>query len=479
MSDALGVTRLVRLLGEWRAGGEQHAYTALAGGIERLLLDGRVAAGSRLPAERELAAGLGISRNTVTAAYAWLRERELVESRRGAGSRTRLPAGRRMLSSGLWVAEDVEVIDWSCAAFPAPEGLAEAVRAVAGEIGCYADGAGYFPLGLSELRAAVARRYRERGLATTEEQIMITTGAQQALDLVLRLLVSPGDVVLTETPTYPNTMDALVAARTRLVSVGLGPEGWDVDALVAALRHHRARLAFLLPDFQNPTGHLLAEDDRRTVVEAAHASDTWLVVDESFVEFNVDDVAMPPPMAAFDRHGQVITTGSMSKTLWGGLRIGWIRASSSVLRRLAPMRLTADLSGPVLDQLVALRLSEELDETISRRLGALRERRSVLVDALRAALPSWAFRVPPGGASVWVELDAAISTALTHAVAARGGRLTPGPRFGHHGTLERFLRLPFTQTPDQLAEGVRRLASARADVGRGVRVELPQPTVLV
>jgi DNA-binding transcriptional MocR family regulator len=472
-------SQLARLLGRWQRGRGVPDYLALAGSVRGLLADGRLPLGVRLPAERELALALGISRTTVTAAYRALRETGHLTSRRGAGSWTTMPAGSRVGSSGLWAPDDSpDLLDLGCAALPAPPQLAAAAAAALSDLTPHLATTGYYPSGLPELRAAVAERYAARGVPTSPEQIMMTNGVQHALDLALRLLVPAGQAVLVESPTYPNALFAVTTRRGRVLTHGLPESGWDAELLLATLRQNRPRVAYLVPEFQNPTGHLMGVGLRERLPAAAHASGTELIVDESFVDLALDVDEMPPPVAAYDRHARVLSIGGMSKPYWGGLRIGWIRAAAPLVQRLAAVRVGGDMSGPVLDQLVAARLLRHADAVVAARRAVLREQRDALVAALRAKLPEWRFRVPAGGVTLWVELDGPVSGALSQAAEAYGVRLAPGPRFGVDGTMERFLRLPYTLPAAQLTEAVSRIAAARRDLERPARRTWQEPALV-
>ncbi|MBU2665718.1 PLP-dependent aminotransferase family protein [Actinoplanes bogorensis] len=483
MTTTIRGSQLARLLGQWHALPGRHRspdYAALAAAVRGLLSDGRLPLGVRLPAERELAESLAVSRTTVSAAYRTLRETGHLTSRRGAGSWTTLPHGHRVATSGLWAAgDDRDMIDLGVAASAAPVELVPAARAAADDLPRYLGSAGYHPTGLMELRDVVAAGYRERGVATSAEQILITAGTQQALDLVLRLSVPAGSPVLVEAPTYPNALAALAARRARINTHGLDAEtGWDGEMLLGALRQQRPRLSYVIPEFHNPTGHLMTAELRERLVATAHSTGTELVVDESWVDLALEGQEMPPPVAVFDRHSRVVSIGGMSKGYWGGLRIGWVRASAPLVQRLAAIRVGVDMASPVLEQLVAVRLLAQAPQILAERRTRLRERRDALAATLRELLPEWEFTLPRGGASLWAELDGPISSALARAAEDLGVRLAPGPRFGLDGTLERFLRLPFTLPPDELTEAVRRIASVRHDLDRTATPSWRTPAVI-
>ena len=154
---------------------------------------------------------------------------------------------------------------------------------------------------------------------------------------------------------------------------------------------------------------------------------------------------MPPPVAVFDRHSRVVSIGGMSKAYWGGLRIGWVRASAPLVQRLAALRVGVDMASPVLEQLVAVHLLADAEPIVAeRRAPARRSAATPWSPRWREMLPEWRFTVPAGGVTLWAELDGPISSALARAAEDVGVRLAPGPRFGLDGTLERFIRLPFT-----------------------------------
>ncbi|MEU6795352.1 PLP-dependent aminotransferase family protein [Nonomuraea wenchangensis] len=441
--------------------GARPYYRALADGVRARIMDGQIPVRVRMPAERHLAEALRVSRTTVTAAYDLLRERGYLESRQGSGSWTALP-DPASTAENPWLSTGGDgLIQLHSAAPPAPSALREAMLEAVEDLPRHGMGNGYDPMGLPLLRERIAARYTARGVATRPEQILVTAGSQHALHLVLGLLAGPGDAVLVESPTYPHAIDAARQRGARIVPVGISHEGWRPDLLTGAMRQSGARLAYLMPDFQNPTGALMDDPTRAAVTAMARRHDALLLIDETWQELAIDEVPPTSPMAAFDTDSRVISVGSASKLWWGGLRVGWVRATAALARRLALHRAVVDIAGPVLEQLAVARLFDRLEETRAERRRALRASRAALVDGLREHLPGWTFTVPRGGGTLWVRLNGDAATPLAEAAAGHGVRLAPGPWFGLEGTLEGCLRLPFTLPPQVLAEAVVRLRAAR------------------
>ncbi|MFC7618110.1 PLP-dependent aminotransferase family protein [Actinokineospora soli] len=448
--------RLARLLEGWHGAGRPSS-AALAGAIRLLVLDGRLPPGTALPAEREVAAALRVSRTLVATAWDALRADGLVRTRRGAGTWTALPGpGRAQDNPGD------QPLDLARAASAALPAVAHAVDAVRGALTAELAGHGYHDYGIDLLRERLADRYTARGLPTTADQILVTNGAHHALALVLRTFTGPGDRVLVDQPTYPNAIDAITAAHAIPVPVPLLDDGWDFDGVAAALRQSGPRLAYLIVDFHNPTGLLLDADGRGRLAALAARARTPLVVDETIAELDLR--AAPEPVAPLSGPGTVITIGSASKSHWGGLRLGWVRADADVVRRLASARHAFDLGSPVFEQLVLAELYADPVPAIAERRADLARRRDVLVAAVREHLPDWSFRVPDGGLGLWCALPGPMASRLALAARAVGVRVAPGSRFSPHGGLERWLRLPYTLPEPLLVEAVRRLSPAAASV---------------
>ncbi len=444
--------RVAELLGPWRRDGTSRER--LASTLRSLIVDGRIAVGSRLPAERTLATALDVSRATVTAAYNRLREQGYIESRQGSGSWVTLPGGHRSAPDAIVGGPGLEM---RIAALPAPPALEELFLTAAGELPRWLDHHGYDPLGLPPLRRAIAARFTSRGLPTRPEQILVTNGALHALDLSIRAALPRGRRVLVELPSYPAALDGMRAAGARLVPVPVTRDGWDLEALDAVARGDRISFAYLMPDFHNPTGLVMDEDGRRRAMRALSRAGAVTVIDETFIELNLDGVAMPAPAAAFGDE-RTITIGSLSKSVWGGLRIGWARADPALIHRMAAARAASDLAGPLFEQLVATHTLERLDEILGERLPLIRLRRATLAQALDQRLADWKYARPAGGLFIWAELPGPISTSLSLQARERDLQITPGPRYAAAGVLERHLRLPFALAPWELERAVAILA---------------------
>jgi DNA-binding transcriptional MocR family regulator len=461
--ETTSARRLAELVGDLSSD-RPPRYAALAGRVRLLVADGRVPLGTRLPAERDLAAALALSRATVTAAYARLREDGWATARQGAGTFAALPAGPHR---GAWVPGPVDdgTIDLAHAAPSAPASVPAAFAAALRELPRYLPQHGYHPAGLPELRARIAARYTARGLPTTAEQVLVTAGALHGVSTAFQTVLRRGQRLLVEQPTYPNALDAARALGARLLPVALEPDepGAWLEATERVLAAARPAAAYLMPDFQNPTGRLLDATGRERLARALRRAGTTAVVDETFAELWLD-TPPPPPLAAFgDGH---LSVGTLSKTAWGGLRIGWARGDAEVVRRLTAVAVRSTMAGPVVEQLAACALLDGADAALDEHRTRLRERRAVLTGELRAQLPDWRVPEPPGGLVLWCGLPSARSRALVSAAERHGLRLAAGPLFGTGHALDDRLRLPYTQPPDVLRRAVTLLARADDEAER-------------
>lgn len=444
-------------------------YEALADRVRLLIADGRIPVGTRLPSERDLAAQTGRSRTTIVAAYQALRETGYAVSRQGSGSRAALPERASRGSS------EGRAVDFARAVPPPVDGLAEIVASVSTRMGEALQGPGFDLVGNPALRAAIAQRYTDRGLPTGPEQIMVTMGGQHAISLAAHTLLSRGDIALIEAPTYPHAADALRRAGARLVTTPVTSEGWDVEHLLGTIDAVRPALAYLVPDFHNPTGASLPPEARVRLADRARAAGTTLIVDETTADLLIDRDWDDGPLARHARgraHAEgagVLTVGSLSKSIWGGLRLGWIRADASTIRRLVQARPAGDLGTPQMEQLLGERIVREMPRLLAQRREQLRTHRDALLELLERHLPQWRLTRPDGGLSLWVQLDRPGSSALTTLCEARGMALVAGPKFSVDGALERFLRVPFTSPVADLECGVRTLAESWAQLAEPAR----------
>ncbi|WP_338037747.1 PLP-dependent aminotransferase family protein [Nocardioides zeae] len=456
------------------------AYEGLAAALRLAIGDGRVPYGARLPSERDLTGVLAVSRTTVTRAYALLVEQGYAAARRGAGTFAQVPGGParardraltprptravpradgRGDAGGLGVSGDDDLVDLVCAACPAPPGIAEAYAAAADELPGYLGGHGYFPTALPQLAEAIAARYEADGLPTTPDQVVVTAGALAGTAIAATALLRTGDRALVDNPVYPNAVHALRRAGARIATAPVGREGWDLDAYVAAVRQAAPRVAYVIPDFQNPTGHLLGTADRERLAETLRRAHVVPLVDESLRHLRLDLAAadLPPAFATFAP--DAVSVGSASKVLWGGLRLGWMRLPSASVAATVEARLGLDLGAPVLEQLVLARLLADPTAEDAQR-ERMRAQRDHLVAALRRHLPAWRFEVPRGGLVLWCELPVPVASRLADEAERLGVAIAAGPQFATGGGLDHFVRLPWTRPPHELDLAVQRLAAA-------------------
>ncbi|MGO4757733.1 PLP-dependent aminotransferase family protein, partial [Streptomyces sp. 2MCAF27] len=252
-------------------------------------------------------------------------------------------------------ADDVILLACAAPAEPPPILLTAYERALS-QLATVTGDIGYHPSGHPHLRRAVADHYTRRGVPTDPEQVLVTNGGQQALSLLARAFVEPGGTVLVEAPTYPGALEAFHERAAALRTLPTGLDGFE-----AAVRtpSRRPELAYLVATHHNPTGSVLPPLARRRLAVAAATADVPLIDDEVLAHLGFPGRRTPPPLAAYS--DTVITMGSLSKSVWGGLRVGWIRATSPVIDRLARLRAVHDLGGNFPAQLAAAELLPRLE----------------------------------------------------------------------------------------------------------------------
>jgi DNA-binding transcriptional MocR family regulator len=434
-------------------------YAGLARRIRDLVSAGQLPPGTRLPAERDLATALTTSRVTVASAYRVLREEGWAHTRHGSGTVTDSPPDA---APDPWFRNAGNAgIDLAHAAPPAAPELEGAYRTALEQLPALTGGHGYFHAGLPELRVAVADRFTARGLPTDPDQVVITAGVGDAGSVVAETLLQPGDRVLVEHPTYPGALRVVEGAGGRPVPVAVDATRPDdlVQAAHLATRQSAPRLAYLVPDFANPTGARLSAAGRRRLAATLWQQGVVTVVDEVAAELYLDDGPLPP-YAAGVPDAATVTVGGLSKAVWGGLRIGWLRTDAALAARLGATLSRRQLSVGVLDQLAATVLVRDLDSVLAGRRRQLRTQRDALLAHLATALPGWRVHPPAGGLSLWCALPAGLSSAaLTAAAAPSGLVLAEGRAFGTGHAFDDHLRLPFTRPPAELEAAVELLST--------------------
>lgn len=469
---------LARVLGDAMSG-TGALYRQLATALASAVSGGVLVAGDRLPSERDLARALHVSRATVVAAYDELRGRGVVESRQGSGTRVAAPADRepaavtRRLQRGLSAAAvrrfdgaPEGLISMRYAVEPGDPRIASALADVVEEdLPALLDEVGYTPRGLPALRRALADHHTALGLPTTPDEVLVTTGTQQALALVSQLLVERGATVAVESPSWPGCFDTFSATGARMVGVPMDDDGLRVDALRDILGAERVSALFVMPTFHNPTGSLMSAVRRREVARIAAERGVPVVEDLAYSTSLRPPGPVPPPIGACaPQDARVFTLGSLSKALWAGLRVGWVRASAAEIEQLGYLKANADMGTPLLDQAVAARLLPELATLAEDRTTVALERLELATTLLRAHLPDWSWRAPVGGTALWIRLPGHDAAAFAQVALRHGVEVTPGRETDPTGGWDDHLRLPFTFEPALLTEAVRRLAAAAAEM---------------
>jgi 2-aminoadipate transaminase len=456
-------------------------YDQLVNALESAIEDGGLAAGARLPSERELANSLKLSRTTTTNAYRELESRGVLRRHVGRGTfvcatpepdeipfawrgkvsatalRSANPALRNLMRDGV----DPGVISLALGG-PALECFPTAeYRRITEQILKREPHAalGHGPTeGQPRLRRMLAARIGAR-----PDRILVVAGSQQGLDLLAKCLVDPGDAVIVDRPCYLGAIQIFRAAGAKTV-------GWDIrrcdlGELEDLVLRYRPKMMYTNPTFQNPTGHTLGLSERRELLKLMARYRVPVVEDDTYRELYLD--APPPPsLQQLDEYNVVIYLSTFSKTLAPGLRMGWIAASEVIVDQLAMLKQNTDMYSPCLAQLVIAEIlhSGLFDENLRRLREEHTRRRDALVRALDRYIPqrALAFTRPHGGAYVWCRLGRSLTTArLLPQAKAMGMVFASGEVFYCDEAGAHHLRLCFTSNPvERLEEGVKRLGKA-------------------
>ncbi|HEX5198467.1 MAG TPA: PLP-dependent aminotransferase family protein [Actinoplanes sp.] len=450
--------------------------------------DGALPAGTRLPASRALAAELGLSRITVVNAYAALEGDGLLVTRTGSGTFVEGRGGGPPLGAGatewpLWqrmlpVPEKVTEPAWPVTdrpdlisftgvgdtrLFPVKE-LQSTMGEVLRQAGTAALDYGSLTDGYHPLQETICQLLASQGIRTAATGVVVTSGSQQALALVCQVLLTPGDTVLVEQPTYNLALDLFRVLRLRPVGIPVDRSGMRVELVERALQQHHPRLIYTIPNFQNPTGACLSGERRHQLLALARRYNVPILEDDYAGDLRYEGRSQPA-IKALDPGGHVIYVGTFAKLLMPGLRVGYLVADGPVRDLLATHKRAQDLTtSPLMQRIVDRYVTVGRYQAHLRRTTRLyRRRRDALLTALAADLPEVAVEPPTGGLFAWLRLPPGVTgNALLPIARAEGVEFAPGDAFfPDPADGAPFIRLNFaTRTPEEIALGVTRLGAA-------------------
>ena len=432
-------------------------YKQIADSLVSLIENGQIGAGARLPATRELAGQLKLNRATVSAAYALLEESGFIQGHVGRGSFVAGRVASQPVRDALPVRSSHEIAINFASSRPAAEAfpllsfrrLSKAVidspeTAEILQLGS--------PLGYGPLRRYLLRKEQAEGVARPEDDLMVTNGCQQALDLLARSLAANGGTVIYEDPVYHGLLRVFARAGVRTIPVPVGPAGIDLDALEEVFTRQKGHWLVVTPSFQNPTGVTLPLEARKRLVAWAQKSGVTLVENDIYSELRYLGDPLPT-LKQLDGSGKTILLRSYSKIAFPGLRVGWVTAPREIIARLTEEKQISDLHSDQLAQAIFLRFAEsgELAEHIGRTREAGRAR---LEAAFRACEEFWPegtkWTRPEGGMCLWMELPAPLTAeTLLREARAEGIDFLPGPNFSLGSAHSRSLRISFGGLPPE------------------------------
>jgi DNA-binding transcriptional MocR family regulator len=438
-------------------------YQRLAGALLDAVGRRDLPAGTCVPAERTLAAAVGVSRGTVVACFEHLAAAGVLRRRQGSGTYVadrRAWTARRPASSVATLllrrlAADIETIDLSVSA---PSDLRHLPPVDPAAAWGALDGRGLDPTGLPQLRAAVARHLTDyQQLPTEPGQIVITAGAQEALWLLGRTLRPHSGRLVTGCPTYPGLAGAMAGTGREIRTVLADGAGTDA---VAVERSGRVpgTVAYLMPTGHNPAGTIMTALRRQSFATIADAGRISFIEDLTLADLSLD-TGPPPPVAALST--RVVAVGSVSKLLWGGLRVGWIRAGEPLRTAVLAQKAALNLATSAVSQALATQLLAAIGpDWLAAHRAALAQRRDHLLTLLAAHLPSWRAEPPAAGLSLWAELPLDNADTFAHVAARHGITIAAGSAACVDGRHHQFARLSFAEPLDALELAVERLATA-------------------
>lgn len=446
-------------------------YKQLADGIGSLITRQILRPGEKLPPTRELAGQLGLNRTTISAAYAALDELGLISGKVGRGSfvSERHPAITPALSHEVTghALNGASFVSSRPAAIDFP---LEQFRRFTREVADSSEAATILQLGSARGYAPLRRYLLDEaigtGVAGPGDDLIITNGCQQALDLIAHVFAAPGTSIAVEDPVYHGMLRAFARSGADMFGVPVDDAGMDVAALEAILERHRPKLVAITPSFQNPTGATLSLNRRQRVVALAERFDCTVVEIDIYSPLRYVGEALPA-LKELSRSGNVLLLRSYSKVCFPGLRVGWAIGSSTLIARLAEAKEISDLHSDQLSQAVLLRFAKsgELDRHLLRTREIGKQRLEAVLDACERYLPPGTrWTRPEGGMSLWVDLPPPLTAdALLTKVQARGVDFLPGRHFAIRDSHARGLRISFGGlSPLEIRRGIQILGECAA-----------------
>ncbi len=461
---------LAGLLAGWPDSAHGTLPQRLAHAIRSAAETGLIGDGFRLPPERALADALAVSRTTVAAALDQLRDEGLVESRRGSGSVVR--RGQRAVANTR-IAEhfsETPGIDLAAGNPPDPSHW-PAISIDVADLIADGGGPGVQPLGLPALRAALAARYCDEGRLTDVAQIHVTSGAHQAVALLVGACVAPGEAIAVEDTSYPGIFDIIERLGARAVPIATDSAGLLPGALEQVLSQHRPKLLYVQAGPHNPTGRAPAPGRLRALAPILDRFDTVVVEDCALADLTFAG-RVGPELADLCRRAVVATVGSFSKVAWGGLRIGWLRAPAPLVERTMHLRLGNDLGSSAPSQVLALRLLPHLPELAQRRRDSLQAAVTRASAQLRTDFPTWRFRPPEGGSVMWIALPVLDSGPFVRLAGRHGVHIAPGSAARADRAADPHVRICVDRPAEMVEIGLQRLGMAWREIERA-----PEPVL--
>jgi DNA-binding transcriptional MocR family regulator len=470
-AERIGAAQLGRLLDDWTHGtGPLHDQLRCA--LADLVASGQLAPRTRLPSERALAMALAVSRSTTVRAYQALVAAGVVERLQGSGTwvsvsgRGRAPAhGNRLRSyyrdTVAAGRPDAAIIRLTSGAVPGLAMLADALDGFThSEVRPHLEGPGYLPRGLPELREAIAAHLRALDVEAGPEQILVTSGAQQALEVCTAVLGRGRNALIgVENPTYRGALQIFRTSGATVHCIDRNATGWPpLSSLLTARRRERPSFLYLQSAVNNPLGQIPGADQLRATGAAMHG--LGVVIDDVSTANTTLDGSVTRPLAAHAPPASVITIGTLSKIFWAGVRVGYIHAHRELIDLFTQAKGTADLGTSPVAQLLAVRLlAREVDARVERA-RLLRRGAQHLQNLLAEHVPSWTWSPPAGGGSLWVRLPCGSATGFCRIALNHGVELLPGPVFSAEESMDSYLRIPFVAPESTLTAAVPRLATA-------------------